>query len=1111
MRALLLTLFVMPLFCLGQFTDDFSDGNHSANPAWIDNNGVFEVNSLHQLWLNAPPVSATASIVTRSRAIKNASWMGKVAFDFNPSASNLAYIYLCSNSSALQDSLDGYYLKIGGTNDDISLWRQSGNTHVQLIDGADDLIDQNTVLLRFHVTRNNWGFWSLIADTGNTTPTTLQGTATDNIVTESRFFGIRCQYTSTRSDGFYFDDFLVNGTPYQDTLEPKIQSLIVHDSAHLTLKFTEPIFAPPLSNLTFAFFPDESIIITPHFTAAYQDEVSLSVSQPLQAGSSNWLVINNLEDSAGNIGIDSVRVEYFNPKTPGFKGLQFNELFVDPSPQIGLADAEYIEIQNQTNHYIDLNGLTITDLISSSIYNQSIMLAPGALAVLCDEDDVHLFSDTAVLVAFKAMPSLNNTNERLWLTIDSSLIDFISYTDAWYQIPEKTDGGYSLERINPNRPCHDPSNWKASNDPSGGSPGKPNSNLDTNPDNLPPTILSATWLNSYQLQIKTNESLDTGVISTNSFIRNDSVAASSIQFEADQLTVTLTWETPIYSGVGYDVGITHLTDCVGNQKDTVIRTALGAKPTPFDLIINEIFTKPVNSTLPLFEYVEIYNRSQRVLSTTGISLNDRVATGTLPTALIWPGEHVILCDEDAVSDFQGFGRVISIANMPSLNDADDELFLLLNDTISIDQMAYNQDYFHPDRTYDEGWSLERISYDRLCYGRTNWSSSVDRIGGTPGNTNSIWEAIPSDLPLLKDVFFANKTSVFLMFNQRLKANSAYEVSFNGHIQAVIASGKEEDEIILKDSLEMGVEHTIEVIGLLGCDQQLSGRNSIKRYLWKTGDVVVNEILFNPRGSGSDHVELFNRSTHPINLLGWSLPSMNEDSTWEHNIISDTSFYLLSNDYVAITSDIKSTLQNYPFAPEYKLRKGDLPTYANTEGIVWLLDAWNQITDRVEYHEDMHFPLINDPDGVALERVTQSESMDHQSVLWQSASSEDNYGTPGYLNSQDINRSSSEEQVWLSNKTISPNNDGYQDNVLIHYNLHKPGQTLSVEVYNDDGFFISQPTSNELVGASGARLWNGLSQEGLPLNTGIYIILVRVFDINQGEKRFKLPIVMNAGR
>ena len=83
-----------------QFTDNFTDGNFTAAPAWTGNSIDFTVTS-GELQLNAPSVTSTKYLSTSSQAINSAQWEFKTRMTFGTSSSNFAKIYLVSNTSNL--------------------------------------------------------------------------------------------------------------------------------------------------------------------------------------------------------------------------------------------------------------------------------------------------------------------------------------------------------------------------------------------------------------------------------------------------------------------------------------------------------------------------------------------------------------------------------------------------------------------------------------------------------------------------------------------------------------------------------------------------------------------------------------------------------------------------------------------------------------------------------------------------------------------------------------------------------------------------------------------------------------------------------------------------
>jgi hypothetical protein len=82
---------LLPQLVFSQFTEDFSS---YLIEDWNGDTAVFVVDSLHRLQLNAPEVSAKASIWRASSAILYGEWKTDVTLDFNPSSSNFVQIHL---------------------------------------------------------------------------------------------------------------------------------------------------------------------------------------------------------------------------------------------------------------------------------------------------------------------------------------------------------------------------------------------------------------------------------------------------------------------------------------------------------------------------------------------------------------------------------------------------------------------------------------------------------------------------------------------------------------------------------------------------------------------------------------------------------------------------------------------------------------------------------------------------------------------------------------------------------------------------------------------------------------------------------------------------------
>ncbi len=204
-----------------QISETFNDGNLSSNVTWEGDTSEFTVNKNNQLQLNNPGFAGISSLSTLSECINDAIWNIFVKLQFNPSSSNYCNVYLTSNNSNLESDVDGYFVKIGGVNDEISLYRQDAMKQTKIIDGKDDLLDVDSVFVYVKVTRDVYGNWELYSDLSLTGNYELEGAAFDNNYYTSEYFGIVCAYTSTRSNKFFFDDVIIKGDPFNDSIVPK--------------------------------------------------------------------------------------------------------------------------------------------------------------------------------------------------------------------------------------------------------------------------------------------------------------------------------------------------------------------------------------------------------------------------------------------------------------------------------------------------------------------------------------------------------------------------------------------------------------------------------------------------------------------------------------------------------------------------------------------------------------------------------------------------------------------------------------------------------------------------------------------------------------------------
>ena len=299
------------LFCFSntvsaQFQENWLDDEFSTAPVWQGDLQKYVVNTTeHKLKLNAEAVAGEAYIATSSSAINNANWEFSVEMDFNPSGSNYAKIYLVANQATMDDNIEGYYVMVGNTEDEVSLWKRVGGKNSKIIDGVDKILDLSSVSVSVRVTRDDAGNWQLFSKVGSSVYAS-EGEVFDDEIIESHFFGICCKYTSTRSTKFGFGPITVSGLGYVDKDKPRVVYHELIAGNQFKIRFNESMNAKKLSVDNFSadgISPDRLEVDNPEINIYFDDYLSDT--------GSGYLDVINVEDEAGNAISDTALVYSF--------------------------------------------------------------------------------------------------------------------------------------------------------------------------------------------------------------------------------------------------------------------------------------------------------------------------------------------------------------------------------------------------------------------------------------------------------------------------------------------------------------------------------------------------------------------------------------------------------------------------------------------------------------------------------------------------------------------------------------------------------------------------------------------------------------------------------
>jgi hypothetical protein len=210
-RIISVLLFLAPFGAFSQVSDNFNDGlfQGTRSVEWTGDVEKFIVNEAFQLQLNAPSTGSPAQLKTASASSANTFWEWWLKMDFNPTSSNYAKVFLCSDAPDFAGDLNGLFIRVGYTNKNVSLLSQKGKTTKVLIDGTTNRLNNTSVALHVQAKWDKNGLFSLYSKMDGETEYVLEGSCSVTDVFTSSYFGMACIFSSTRNKSFYFDDFLI--------------------------------------------------------------------------------------------------------------------------------------------------------------------------------------------------------------------------------------------------------------------------------------------------------------------------------------------------------------------------------------------------------------------------------------------------------------------------------------------------------------------------------------------------------------------------------------------------------------------------------------------------------------------------------------------------------------------------------------------------------------------------------------------------------------------------------------------------------------------------------------------------------------------------------------
>jgi hypothetical protein len=1105
--------------------DPFTDGDFSVNPTWTGATSNFIVNADLRLQLNATVAGQSVLATSFQPGVLNdKEWRFLIKHTFAGSTSNFSRVYLSAMSSNISFTgstsagVEGYFLLFGetGSDDAIRLMRDNGagSAATEIAVGNLGLV-ANAFEIRVKVLRDAAGNWQVLADPTGGSNYQIQATGFDNTYETTTAFGVACTYTASNVAGFEFDDVYF-GPVVPDTEAPLLLSAQATGANTLDLFFNE--FLDETTAEIATNYTVSGGIGTP--VSALLDEnnatlVHLTFANAFPGNQTLTVTATGVEDLVGNALISGqAEFAYLVTSLPSPGDVVINEMMVDPTPVLGLPEAEFIELFNASDLAFNLNGWMLVNSTTSRTLPEHLLL-PGGYVILCNSTEAALFEGYGDVVGVNSWVSLTNTADSLTLiSAESSIIDIVSYNTAWYGNPALSNGGITLERKNPFTLCSGAFNWSAAEGFQGGTPAAQNTVFDPSPDLTPPSLLGFTYIGNNAVQLTFGEPLAADAADNVDVLLTPGLGEQLVLLTTNRESLYIQFEFDFELAQSYLLTVSGISDCSGNALLNPIELELirGFEPEAGELIINEIMAAPL-ATIPSpdVEYVEIFNVGDRLLDLGSLTLE----SGFIPQqALIGPGEYAVLTNSADVGAFSNIPNVVGMTGFPTLTNSGRTLTLIAGNTV-LDVVTYSDTWYQDTERDGGGYSLERINPEHPCSDIDNWRASQAADGHTAGAVNSVFSTTPDNAaPGLLYVLVSSPNSIDLYFDKQLDPispdNLSIEVGIdNGQggftnlnyvvAQAYMLNAENRTiQVLFSGGFSAGVVYLCRVSQISDCwgntvgsDQPLTGRFAVPEP-HEAGDLIINEILFNPFADGGvDFVEIYNNSSKNISIEGWQLANETDGVASNFRSLSEIPFVLYPQEYLVLTSSKQGVVPFYPNVPAGRIFEMEsLPTYNNGDGVVVLADQTFEVSDRVPYIEDMHYPLLRDVKGVSLERLDFNRAST-DATNWHSAAEPVGFATPGYENSQSAFALSG-GFLSVTPEVFSPDNDGFDDNCLIAYTLPREGFTGNVTIYDDLGRRVNRLVVSSLLGTEGSFSWDGFDEQQLKAGIGIYIIYFEAF-------------------
>jgi hypothetical protein len=279
-------------------------------------------------------------------------------------------------------------------------------------------------------------------------------------------------------------------------------------------------------------------------------------------------------------------------------------------------------------------------------------------------------------------------------------------------------------------------------------------------------------------------------------------------------------------------------------------------------------------------------------------------------------------------------------------------------------------------------------------------------------------------------------------------------------------------------------------------------------------LVINEIMAEPLAGESEYVELCNAGAGDVDLAGWYLTGLPAGSGPPPEfLVSEVPATIAPGGFVVVAAD-SSIFRRFPDLLRSPPGTVTVVHPANLglrdDGdVVILRDPSGTTVDSVAYLSSWRNPSFTDYHGRSLEKLRPSFPS-NDSRAWSSCVLGVG-GSPGLPNSVFTSVPSSRSRLSFFPNPFSPDDDGRDDFVVIHYEMPERTSALTISIFDVRGRLVRRLVNNEPGGYAGEVVWDGRDEGRQKLRIGMYIVWCEGLDEKGGVLITSKGVVVLAGK